>query len=175
MIDIIKSRWSNITIDRFSLDKNQKSKRFNSRYLCPEKERVNAFSLYWSSEFNFLVPLVYLKSKKKLITFSPLPLKPEQYQYVRISSGKQIRLGHFHTIPSSSKTLSQIPWQTQTFILVIPVFNHLFSFKNGFYGNGNLDLVILNSYMIPKYNLKHFYEIPVHCYMIPKHFHAILH
>ena len=33
---------------------------FNSRYLCPETEGVNAFSLDWSNEFNFPVPPVYL-------------------------------------------------------------------------------------------------------------------
>ena len=36
---------------------------FNSRYLCPETEGVNAFSLDWSNEFNLLVPPVYLISK----------------------------------------------------------------------------------------------------------------
>ena len=51
------------TIDRFASDRNRKSKRFNSRYLCQETERVNAFSLDWSNEFNLLVPPVYLISK----------------------------------------------------------------------------------------------------------------
>ena len=63
LIDIIERRWGNITIDRFASDKNRKSKRFNSRYLCPETEGVNAFSLDWSNEFNLLVPPVYLISK----------------------------------------------------------------------------------------------------------------
>ena len=38
----------------------------------------------------------------------------------------------------------------------------------------DLDLVILHSYMIPEYDLKHFYEISVHSYMIPEQFHTIL-
>ena len=63
LIDIIERRWGNITIDRFASDKNRKSKRLNSRYLCPETEGVNAFSLDWSNEFNLLVPPVYLISK----------------------------------------------------------------------------------------------------------------
>ena len=45
LIDIIERRWGNITIGRFDSDKNRKSKRFNSRYLFPETEGVNAFSL----------------------------------------------------------------------------------------------------------------------------------
>ena len=53
-------------------------------------------------------------------------------------------------------------------------FLSIFSVKNGFYGNEDLDLVILHSYMIPEYDLKHFYEIFVHSYMIPEHFHTIL-
>ena len=63
LIDIAKRRWGNMTIDRFASDKNCKSKRFNSRYLCPETEGVNAFSLDWSNEFNLLVSPVYLISK----------------------------------------------------------------------------------------------------------------
>ena len=35
-------------------------------------------------------------------------------------------------------------------------------------------LVILSSYMILEYDLKHFYTIFVHSYMIPEHFYAIL-
>ena len=50
----------------------------------------------------------------------------------------------------------------------------IFLVKNGFYGNEDLDLVILHSYMIPEYDLKHFYKISLHSYMIPKHFHTIL-
>ena len=62
-MDIIERRWGNITIDRFVSDKNRKSERFNSRYLCPETEGVNTFSLDWSNEFNTLVPPVYFVSK----------------------------------------------------------------------------------------------------------------
>ena len=59
LIDIIQNRWGKLTIDIFAFDKNRKSKRFNSRYLCPEAERLNAFSLDRSNEFNLLVPSVY--------------------------------------------------------------------------------------------------------------------
>ena len=60
LMDIIERRRSNITIDRFASGKNRKSKRFNSRYLCPETKGVNAFSLDWSNEFNLFVPPAYL-------------------------------------------------------------------------------------------------------------------
>ena len=43
-----------------------------------------------------------------------------------------------------------------------------------FAGMKDLDLVILHSYMIPEYDLKHFYEISVHSCMIPEQFHTIL-
>ena len=38
----------------------------------------------------------------------------------------------------------------------------------------DLDLVILHSYMILEYDLKHFCTILVHSYMIPEHFYTIL-
>ena len=50
----------------------------------------------------------------------------------------------------------------------------IFLVKNGFYGNEDLDLVISHCYMIPEYDLKHFYEIFIQSYMIPQHFHTIL-
>ena len=66
LIEIIERRWGNITIDRFASDKNHKSKRFNSRYLCPETEGVNAFSLDWCNEFNLLAfNIIYPEISKK--------------------------------------------------------------------------------------------------------------
>ena len=55
LIDIIERSWGNITIERFAKDKNCKSKNFNSRYLCPETDGVNAFSLDWSNELSRLL------------------------------------------------------------------------------------------------------------------------
>ena len=52
------------------------------------------------------------------------------------------------------------------------LFNHLLGY--GFYGNQDLDLVILHSYMILEYDLNHFYTIFVLSYMIPEHFYTIL-
>ena len=50
----------------------------------------------------------------------------------------------------------------------------IFSVKNGFCGNEDLDLVILQFYIIPEYDFKTFNEISVHSYMIPEHFYTIL-
>ena len=58
LIDFIHRSWSNIMIDIFASDKKRKSKRFNSRYLCPKTEGVNIFSLDWSNKLNLLVPVV---------------------------------------------------------------------------------------------------------------------
>ena len=60
LINILEQRWGKISIDRFASDINRKSKRFNSRYLCPETEGINAFSFDWSNEVNLLVPPTYL-------------------------------------------------------------------------------------------------------------------
>ena len=63
LIDIKERKWGKITIYRFASDKNRKSKRFNSSYLCPETDGVNLFSLDWSNDFNLLVLPIYLSSK----------------------------------------------------------------------------------------------------------------
>ena len=60
LINILEQCWGKISIDRFASDINRKSKRFNSRYLCPETEGINAFSFDWSNEANLLVPPTYL-------------------------------------------------------------------------------------------------------------------
>lgn len=59
----ITNKWGKITIDRFASSKNTKSPRFNSKYLCPSTEAVNAFSQDWSEEKNWLVPPIYLIPK----------------------------------------------------------------------------------------------------------------
>ena len=52
-----------MTVDRFASYKNSKCSRFNSKYLCPSTEAVNAFSQDWSNEANWLVPPIYLLPK----------------------------------------------------------------------------------------------------------------
>ena len=49
LINIPEQRWGKIPINRFASDVNRKSKKFNSRYLCPETESINAFSFDWSN------------------------------------------------------------------------------------------------------------------------------
>lgn len=45
-----------LSIDRFACDYNTKLPRFNSRFLQPKCEAVDAFFQNWSSENNWLVP-----------------------------------------------------------------------------------------------------------------------
>ena len=60
LIDILEQPWGKISIDRFALDINRKSKGFNSKYLCPETEDINDFLFDWSNEANLLVLPTYL-------------------------------------------------------------------------------------------------------------------
>ena len=60
LINLPEQPWGKISIDRFDSDINRKSKRFNSRCLCPETESINAFSFDLSNEVNLLVPPTYL-------------------------------------------------------------------------------------------------------------------
>ena len=60
LTNILEQRWGKISIDRFTSDISQKSERFNSRYLCPETEGMDAFSFDWSNEINLLVPATHL-------------------------------------------------------------------------------------------------------------------
>ena len=48
------------TVDRIADDKNTKLKRFNSKYYCPNTEAVNAFSVNWQGELNWLCPPIHL-------------------------------------------------------------------------------------------------------------------
>ena len=52
-----------MTIDRFANESNRKTKRFNSKYFCPQSEGVDAFNMSWKDENNFLVPPVSLIHK----------------------------------------------------------------------------------------------------------------
>ena len=66
---------------------------------------------------------------------------------------------HFYTIPN----------QIKTFIPVISIFNHLFRLKTGCYGNEDScfsNLALLYDSWIILDDLKHFYGIIVHSYII---------
>ena len=60
---MLTNKWGKVTIDRFASHTNKKTQRFNSKYICPGSEGVNAFSVDWSNENNLLVPPVYLIPK----------------------------------------------------------------------------------------------------------------
>ena len=50
-------------VDHLASYKNSKFFRFNSKYLCPSTEAVNAFSKNWANEANWLVPQTYFTLK----------------------------------------------------------------------------------------------------------------
>jgi len=56
----LNKNWGPFTVDRFADNENAKVKTFNSKYWCPNTCNVNAFSISWEGENNFLVPPVYL-------------------------------------------------------------------------------------------------------------------
>ena len=56
-------RWGVATIDRFASEKNLKTMKFNSKYLCPGTLGVDAFAFGWTEKFNWFVPPVYLIGK----------------------------------------------------------------------------------------------------------------
>lgn len=48
--------WGPHSVDRFSSDLTAQTKRFNSRYACPNTEGVDCFLINWHNENNWLVP-----------------------------------------------------------------------------------------------------------------------
>ena len=44
VVNMVCQKWGKISLDRFASDKNNKCSRFNSKFLCPNSETVNAFS-----------------------------------------------------------------------------------------------------------------------------------
>ena len=52
--------WGPHTVDRFASNASFQVPRFNSRWWCPGTEVVDAFTVSWEGENNWLVPPVYL-------------------------------------------------------------------------------------------------------------------
>ncbi len=52
----VNSTWGPFTVDRFATEKNNKVRKFNSRFSCPGTAAVDAFSQDWKGEINWLVP-----------------------------------------------------------------------------------------------------------------------
>lgn len=48
--------WGIHTVDRFATHYNKKCVRFNSKYLCPDTECIDAFNASWTEKNNWLVP-----------------------------------------------------------------------------------------------------------------------
>ena len=63
LLKTLTNKWGKVSIDRFASHTNKKTQRFNSKYICPGSEGVNAFSVDWSNENNLLVPPAYLIPK----------------------------------------------------------------------------------------------------------------
>ena len=72
----ISEIWGKLTIDRFANNENTKTEKFNSKYLCPGTSKVNAFTVSWSCENNYLAP--------------PICLIPEAIAHIKQSSGKGV-------------------------------------------------------------------------------------
>ena len=51
------------TIDRFADNKNAKLKKFNSKFWGPDTSQVDAFTIGWENDNNYLVPPTYLVLK----------------------------------------------------------------------------------------------------------------
>ena len=43
LVNMLSQKWGKISVDSFTLNKNSKCSRFNSNFLCPNTEIVNAF------------------------------------------------------------------------------------------------------------------------------------
>ena len=56
----ISKRFGPFTIDRFADNLNTQTRRFNSKFYCPQTEEVNCFTKNWKGENNFLCPPISL-------------------------------------------------------------------------------------------------------------------
>ena len=60
VFNILNEKWGWFTVDRFANHLNRKVGRFNSKIWYPGTEMVDAFSVSWENENNWLVPPVKL-------------------------------------------------------------------------------------------------------------------
>ena len=56
----MSERWGKFTIARFANNGNTNTGNFNSKYCYPGTSDVNAFTVSWPGENNYLVPPIYL-------------------------------------------------------------------------------------------------------------------
>ena len=57
---LAEEKWGPHSVDRFANHKNTQLPRFNSRFWRPGTEAVDAFSVSWVGENNWLVPPIFL-------------------------------------------------------------------------------------------------------------------
>ena len=60
---LAEEKWGPHSVDRFANYENTQLPRFNSRFWCPGTEAVDAFSVSWAGENNWLVPPIFLIPK----------------------------------------------------------------------------------------------------------------
>lgn len=58
-----EEKWGSHSEDRFVNHENTQLPRLNSRFWCPGTEAVDAFSVYWAGQNNWLVPPIFLIPK----------------------------------------------------------------------------------------------------------------
>ena len=54
--NIISNKYGPFSVDRFASNLNKKVNKFNSKYFCPGKSHVNAFTDDWNRDHNQLCP-----------------------------------------------------------------------------------------------------------------------
>lgn len=59
----IQSVYGPFTMDRFADNINRKVGNFNSKYHCPGSNQVNAFSITWKDDFNWLCQPIRLNGR----------------------------------------------------------------------------------------------------------------
>ena len=60
VFNMINSIWGPHTVDRFASPCNTQLDRFNSKFWCPGTEAVDAFTVDWGADINWLVPPLHL-------------------------------------------------------------------------------------------------------------------
>ena len=60
---LAENKWGPHSVDTFANHENAQLPRFNSRFWCPGTEAVDAFSVPWANENNWVVPPIFLISK----------------------------------------------------------------------------------------------------------------
>ena len=63
LLKMLTNKWGKVSIDRFASHTNNRTQKFNSKYICLGSEGVNAFSADWPNEKGLLAPSVYLTPK----------------------------------------------------------------------------------------------------------------